>query len=66
MALLSAPKGEVFAQWFERTCIGDEYTEFVTTIPINRVYEIADEARRRGQSWFRFASNLEARIGRRD
>ena len=36
-------------------------------IPFSRVYEVADEARRRASAWQEFASSVEARArGRQD
>jgi ParB-like chromosome segregation protein Spo0J len=56
-----------FAQWFETHHVEDkDWKEFVDTIPISRVYEIADMARQRSESWRAFASALEDRArGRR-
>jgi ParB-like chromosome segregation protein Spo0J len=61
-ALLSAVDGESFARWFERTSIGDEWPAFVMGIPISRIYEVADEARRRAAAWLEFASTVEERV----
>jgi hypothetical protein len=61
-ALLSTVEGKGFANWFERTDIGDESRDFLLGIPISRIYEIADEARRRASAWLAFASVLEGRV----
>jgi ParB-like chromosome segregation protein Spo0J len=60
-ALLSTVEGTGFAKWFDRTDIGDEPRDFVSGIPISRIYEVADEARRRAAAWLAFASLLEGR-----
>jgi ParB-like chromosome segregation protein Spo0J len=58
---------EEFGQWFETRHVEDkDWKEFVDTVPISRVYEIADMARQRSESWRAFASALEDRArGRR-
>jgi hypothetical protein len=37
----------------------------VGAVPLSRVYEIADEARRRAGFWSRFAEALEGQVRRR-
>ncbi|MHB8466465.1 MAG: hypothetical protein ACYDH6_23125 [Acidimicrobiales bacterium] len=63
-AVLSTEEGAGFADWFTRTAIADEWWAFVGTVPYSRVYEIADEARRRADHWTGFARALEARSRR--
>jgi hypothetical protein len=61
LALLScADRGE-FARWFGCNKVDDEWHRYVWTVPIGRVYDIVDEARRRAASWTAFASLLESR-----
>jgi ParB-like chromosome segregation protein Spo0J len=60
-AVVSTTDGENFAKWFERTNLGDEWRIIMTGIPISRIYEVADEARRRALVWQEFATSLEAR-----
>ena len=50
-----------FAEWFSSTNITEDWHDFLWTIPLGRVYEIVDEARRRASVWTSFASVLEAR-----
>jgi ParB-like chromosome segregation protein Spo0J len=51
-----------FSSWFESHNIGDtEWKDFVDAIPISRVYEVADAARQRSDSWRSFAGALEER-----
>jgi ParB-like chromosome segregation protein Spo0J len=60
-ALQSAPESKDFLSWFEKTTVAVEWRHFVQDIPLSRVYEVADEARRRAEAWQLFASTLEAR-----
>jgi hypothetical protein len=63
MACLSAEDGEKFCAWFDRgQLVEDDIYRFVTTVPLSRVYAIADEARRRSQLWLAFAEQLERRV----
>ncbi len=50
-----------FTEWFSSTNINEDWHNFLWTIPLGRVYEIVDEARRRAAVWTSFASLLEAR-----
>jgi hypothetical protein len=59
-ALCSLP-GTDFVDWFQRTVVGDEWQRYVSLVPLSRVYEIADEARRRARLWVEFAGALEGR-----
>jgi hypothetical protein len=61
-ALSSCPSSEDFLTWFESTEVGEEWAEHVDTVPLSRVYEVADEARRRAQVWRDFAEALEGRV----
>jgi hypothetical protein len=65
LALVSTSAGESFAKWFDQTRIASEWRSLIEGIPISRVYEIADEARRRALAWNEFASALEAMTNRR-
>jgi ParB-like chromosome segregation protein Spo0J len=58
--------GRQFVDWFEATCIDDaDLWQHGSAIPRSRVYEIADEARRRAAVWTRFAEQLEGQVGRK-
>lgn len=61
-ALAAAVEGARFLEWFDRTAVGDEWRSFLQGIPVSRIYEIADEARRRAAVWQDFAGLLEDRI----
>jgi hypothetical protein len=50
-----------FAERFERTSIADEWICHMQSVPLSRVYEIADEARRRAKAWTDFAASLNHR-----
>ena len=64
LALASSDDAGEFARWLDQTQVDDEWREYVWTIPFGRIYEIADEARRRAACWTQFASLLESRIQR--
>ena len=53
--------GVSFAEWFDSTSV-DVAAGTLADVPLSRVYEIADEARRRASFWSDFAANLESRI----
>jgi hypothetical protein len=61
-ALNTCGDGGGFARWFTETNVSDDWHRFVWTIPVGRVYEVVDEARRRAATWTAFASILESRI----
>lgn len=61
-ALSSTDDGSTFAIWFERTSIATEWHRHVLTIPLSRVYEVADEARRRAEQWRDFADAVGSRV----
>ena len=60
-ALISTPDGQRFADWFDSTEPGSPSGGFAMVVPLNRVYEIADEARRRARFWSEFAEAVERR-----
>jgi ParB-like chromosome segregation protein Spo0J len=63
-ALASTERGEDFLGWFERTLVEDADLDRAPEVPLGRVYVIADEARRRSDTWLQLARALEARPGR--
>lgn len=64
-ACSSTSDGAAFAAWFEQHSLdGYGWREFVHAVPLSRVYEIVDEARRRSTEWTGFAQALEARVDR--
>jgi hypothetical protein len=64
-ALMSTPEAAAFADWFAQTRVDDEWSLHIGVIPLSRVYEIADEARKRGERWIQFAKALESRVSGR-
>jgi len=63
-ALVSAADGADFLAWFDQTAITDDDLVRAAAPPLSRVYELADEARRRADLWLRLARTLEARTKR--
>ncbi len=61
-AFSSTAVGEHFAEWFDRTAITVDWMNLVNVVPLSRIYEVADEARRRALAWTDFASALTSRI----
>jgi ParB-like chromosome segregation protein Spo0J len=60
-AVISTTTGKQFASWFETTDPGDDWHGNVGAVPLSRVYEVADQARRRARVWSEFATALENR-----
>ena len=66
-ALADRDGGAQFVQGFDATAV-DSADRCGTTsgvVPLSRVYEVADEARRRAAFWLGFAETLEGRVRRR-
>lgn len=63
-AFLATQAGTEFAAWFDRNTIGSDWDRHVSSVPLSRVYEIIDEARRRSAIWTDFAAALAQRIPR--
>jgi hypothetical protein len=61
-ALSSCTSSDVFLGWFESTDVADEWTLHARAVPLSRVYQVADEARRRARVWQQFAEALEGRV----
>lgn len=60
-ALMSTDDGQEFAAWFDGTDPGHGWVERAASVPLSRVYELADQARCRAEVWNRFAQILEER-----
>jgi len=56
----SQPDRRKFAVWFDAMAVSTEDSNFICLVPLGRVYEVADEARRRAMFWTSFADALEA------
>ncbi len=66
LALVSSEDGEDFVAWFDRTTLtNEECWHFLDSVPLSRIYEIADEARRRSEVWTQFAKSLDVRWSKR-
>jgi ParB-like chromosome segregation protein Spo0J len=65
-ALLSQQDSAAFVNWFDNQRLTEDadWMPFVDCVPISRVYEVADAARRCAQCWQRFATEVENRIRR--
>ena len=63
-ALNSTPIAKQFSVWFASSSIDDEWHAYLAELPISRVYEVADEARRRARCWAEFAKALESKVSR--
>lgn len=60
-AITGSEAGTDFANWFTSNQVGDEWHNFIWAIPLGRLYDVVDEARRRAMIWTSFASVLESR-----
>jgi hypothetical protein len=64
-ALRTTPGLVDFARWMEATAVRSaDWEPYADTIPIGRLYELADESRRRARSWTDLANTLEQRARR--
>lgn len=51
-----------FAQWFKESSVDDsDWRALVAQVPLSRLYEVADEATKRAESWQRFARAISER-----
>jgi transposase-like protein len=63
VALRSTYVGASFAEWFAPRLISqEEWLPFVESIPVSRIYDVADQARACAASWRAFADTLERRV----
>jgi ParB-like chromosome segregation protein Spo0J len=63
-ACASTDEALSFAGWFDRTRIDlPTCLSHLASVPLSRVYEVADESRRRAQAWTDFAAALQGRPG---
>jgi len=52
-------------QWLSATDVTEEYERYVESVPVGRLYAVADEARRRATWWNELAGAPERRARRR-
>jgi len=64
-ALLACEGGPEFACWFESNKVDEDWHRHLWSVPIGRVYEIVDEARRRARPDRRSQSGHAPQAGRR-
>ena len=65
-ALATREGGEQFVEWFDTTSVdAADGWDHLRVVPLSRVYEVADEARRRAAFWVGFAEALEGQVRRR-
>ena len=65
-ALAAGDGGARFVEWFDATAVDPvDSWEHAGVVPLSRVYEVADEARRRAAFWLGFAETLEGQVRRR-
>jgi len=66
LALAPCEEEEDFVAWFDRTSVREgDWWRRVGAVPLSRIPEIADEARRRSEVWMRFARCLKERMRKR-
>jgi ParB-like chromosome segregation protein Spo0J len=64
-ALHSSPEGAEALTWLARTAVSvEDLHAHLGSLPLSRVYEVADECRRRARTWAQMADALEARVRR--
>ena len=58
--------GREFIEWFDNSTVDSaDHWAHVGSVPRSRIYEVADEARRRATFWSHFADSLEGQVRRR-
>jgi predicted trehalose synthase len=61
----SSPEDVDAVSWLDRTAVTlEDLRAHLGSLPLSRVYEIADECRRRARTWSEMADVLEARVRR--
>jgi ParB-like chromosome segregation protein Spo0J len=61
-AIASTPEREEFGTWFDQTSLSGRDLSYADVVPLSRIYEAIDEARRRAEMWDVFSRRLQARI----
>ena len=63
-SLRSADDGLHLLEWLDKSNIADaDWQKRINSVPLSRIYQVAEEARRRSMSWGRFARAVEDRGG---
>ncbi|HTT91399.1 MAG TPA: ParB/RepB/Spo0J family partition protein [Acidimicrobiales bacterium] len=61
----SSPEGAEAVTWLTRTAVSvEDLHTHLASLPLSRVYQVADECRRRASTWAQMADALEARVRR--
>jgi ParB-like chromosome segregation protein Spo0J len=61
-ALLAMHKGPQFVAWLEAVSLADsDWRESISSVPLSRLYSLANHARMQSEAWTRFAVSLEQR-----
>jgi len=60
-AMLTADGGSSLCEFLSKSALASDWHPYLDMVPRSRVYEVADEARRRAQYWAAFAQALEQR-----
>jgi hypothetical protein len=63
VALSPGSEAVTLERWLKLTDLGEGWLSYARSVPLSRVDEIADEARRRAEIWSAFAAELELRAG---
>ncbi len=50
-----------FASWFDAAGTAARWCEYIGAVPLSRIYEVADQARRYAEDWRQFADAVERR-----
>jgi hypothetical protein len=61
-AFASTALGRRFTEWFEIHNLANGWIELLEGVPVSRLYEVADEARRRANIWTEIARTAEQRV----
>ena len=65
-AFSSREGGREFIEWFDNSAVDStDHWAHIGSVPRSRIYEVADEARRRATFWSHFADSLEGQVRRR-
>ncbi len=62
-ALSSCESAGHLLDWFATGSSVYEWPEYVNRVPLSRIYEVADESRRRADSWLNFAAHAGGPLG---
>jgi ParB-like chromosome segregation protein Spo0J len=59
----SSPELAEVVSWMSRTAVtADDFGSYLERVPLGRIYEVADECRRRSATWAELATSLEKQV----